>query len=129
MFEEILASQQAGYPILTVLTFIPILGALIVWRLSDERIIKRIGLGTTLGVFLLSLQLYLSFVPGTSAIQFGENLSWITPLGIKYHLGVDGISVFFVILTALLSFLILLYSLDEVNETLRTYVLFILSLE
>ena len=129
MFEEILASQQAGYPILTVLTFLPILGALIVWRLSDERIIKRIGLGTTLGIFLLSLQLYFSFVPGTSAIQFGENLSWITPLGIKYHLGVDGISVFFVILTALLFFLILLYSLDEVNEKLRTYVLCILSLE
>ena len=129
MFEEILASQQAGYPILTVLTFLPILGAFIVWRLSDERIIKRIGLGTTLGVFLLSLQLYFSFVPGTSAIQFGENVSWITPLGIKYHLGVDGISVFFVILTALLSFLILLYSLDEVNEKLRTYVLCILSLE
>src|SRR3990172_3138046 len=114
MFEEILASQQAGYPILTVLTFLPILGALILWRLSDERIIKRIGLGTTLGIFLLSLQLYFSFVPGTSAIQFGENLSWITPLGIKYHLGVDGISVFFVILTALLFFLILLYSLDVV---------------
>jgi NADH-quinone oxidoreductase subunit M len=129
MLEEIVASQQAGYPILTVLTFLPILAAIIVWRLSDNNQIKKIGLGTTALVFLLSLQLYFSFVPGTAAVQFAENVSWIAPLGIQYHLGVDGISVFFVILTALLGFLIMLYSLDEVNQKLRTYVLCILSLE
>jgi len=133
MLEEIVASQQAGYPILTVLTFLPILAAVIVWRLSDDGLIKKVGLGTTALVFLLSLQLYFSFIPGTAAIQFAENVSWIAPLGIQYHLGVDGISVFFVILTTLLGFLIMLYSQDkmnvEVNQKLRTYVLCILSLE
>lgn len=129
VFDEILAPQQVGYGILTVLTFLPILAALIVWRLSDERLIRKVGLGTTGLVFLLSLQLYFSFIPGTSAIQFVENYSWIAPLGIRYHLGVDGISVFFVILTALLSFLIMLYSLDEPSQKLRIYVMCILSLE
>ncbi len=129
MLEEIAASPQAGYPILTVLIFLPILVALIVWRLSDDGLIKKIGLGTTVVVFLLSLQLYFSFVPGTAAIQFSQNVTWIAPLGIQYHVGVDGISVFFVILTALLVFMILLYSLDETNPKLRTYVMCVLSLE
>jgi NADH-quinone oxidoreductase subunit M len=129
MLEEILATQQAGYPILTVLTFLPILAAVIVWRLSDDGLIKKVGLGTGGLIFLLSLQLYFSFVPGTAAVQFSQNHTWIAPLGIQYHLGVDGISVFFVILTALLALLILLYSLDEVNPKLRTYVVCILSLE
>ena len=128
VLEEISAIEQAGYPILSVLVFLPILVSLVILWLKDDRLIRNIGLATTVLVLLLSLQLYFSFVPGTAAVQFGEDHSWIAPLGVHYHLGVDGISVFFVLLTTLLSFLIMLYSLDEARERLKTYVFCILSL-
>lgn len=129
MTEEILVAQQAGYAILSLLIFLPLLAGVVVWRLRDERRIRQVGLGTTLVLFLISLQLYFDFVPGTAAMQFVENILWIAPLGIHYHLGVDGISVFFILLTTLLSFLVMLYSVDERNQNLRIYVLCVLALE
>lgn len=129
MLEEILASKQVGYPLLSLLIFLPLLASLAVSRLKNDDLIRNVGLGTTVVVLILSLQLFFSFQSGTAAMQFVEKTVWIAPLGVQYHLGVDGISVLFVLLTTLLSFLIMLYSVDETNEKLRLYVLCLLALE
>ena len=62
-------------------------------------------------------------------MQFSERHEWIPPLGISYHLAVDGISILFVGLTAFLTVLIVLYSWDAVSQNLKTYFMSILALE
>ncbi|PJA79110.1 MAG: NADH-quinone oxidoreductase subunit M, partial [Nitrospirae bacterium CG_4_9_14_3_um_filter_51_5] len=87
---------QFGFPILTFLTFFPLLGALVLWALKDQDLIRKSALGiASLEMVVASLMLW-RFVPETAAMQFAERHEWIPFLGISYHLAVDGISVLFV---------------------------------
>ena len=100
------------WPILSVVTFLPLVGALLVWisRGDDEaarRNSRWIALWTTLVTFGLSLILVWRFDPAQTDFQFVEKTSWLAT-GITYHMGVDGISLPFVILTtALMPFCII----------------------
>ena len=62
-------------------------------------------------------------------MRLTERLNWIPPLGISYHLAVDGISILFVGLTAFLTVMIILYSWDSVSEKFKPYFMSILALE
>jgi NADH-quinone oxidoreductase subunit M len=125
----ILTEVSIGFPILTVLLFLPLAGALALWLLEDEEFIKTGALVTAGLELLLAIGLLLKFVPDSAAIQFAERAAWVPALGISYHLGVDGISVLFVGLTAFLGVLIVLYSWDTVRHQLKAYMMALLALE
>src|ERR1044071_4934147 len=110
-----------GFPLLSFVLFFPLVGALIIWLLEDEDLIKNAALGIAVLELVLAGNVLVHFQPGTAAMQFAERSSWIPPLGISYHLAVDGISVLFVGLNALLTRLIVLYSCDTVRQPAKAY--------
>ncbi|WP_447973711.1 complex I subunit 4 family protein [Nitrospira sp. Kam-Ns4a] len=118
-----------GFPILSLLIFLPLAGALVLWLLEEAELIKTAALAVSLVELILALVVLLRFVPESAAMQFSERLRWIPPLGISYHLAVDGISVLFVGVTALLTPLIILYSWDTVRSQVKEYFIALLALE
>ena len=99
-------SSQAGFPLLTLITFFPLLGAAVLLFVDREKkeMIRWITLLVALLEFLFSLPLFFNFRLDTGAMQFVEKVPWIPDYGITYYLGIDGISLFLVLLTTLLTF-------------------------
>jgi NADH-quinone oxidoreductase subunit M len=115
---------------LTGLIFIPLLGALLVLLQSEEAAIWRSAFIFSLLPLSISLYLFGAFDPREASYQFVEQYTWIPQFGISYHIGMDGISLFLVILTTLLISLSLLYSGGGDIETRpREFCFFMLLLE
>jgi NADH-quinone oxidoreductase subunit M len=125
MLEEL----TAGFPILSCILFLPVVGAAVLWLLDDEDMVRIAGLAIALVELALSVFVLLRFVPESAAMQFVEHVRWIPALGISYHLGVDGISVLFVGLTAFLTVLVVIYSWDTVRQQVKLYMMCLLALE
>lgn len=126
-------SGTITWPILSVTTFLPLLGALLIWlvRGSDEaaqRNARWIALWSTLATFGISLLLMRHFDPSTSDFQFVERMSWVAD-GISYHMGVDGISLPFVILTTALMPFCIIASWTTITTRVREYMMAFLVLE
>ena len=96
---------MTDYPVLTATTFLPLAGAVLILLLGSDRLARWIGLATTLATLAVSAPLYFSFDKSSSALQFVELREWIPAWNIAYSMGVDGISVPFIFLAALLSIL------------------------
>jgi len=101
---------MSHWPLLSLVTFLPLVGAgFIMTTRGDAEIVARnarnIALSTSVIVFLLSIALWIDFDPATAAFQFVETARWIRIGGfdINYHMGIDGISLFFVLLSTLLT--------------------------
>ena len=130
MFTEYFWNDQIGFPLLTLMVFLPLAGAVSIFFFRKDPAAARMeALVVAVADLLLSLLLLVRYEAGIPMMQFVEFLPWIAPLGIGYHLGVDGISLFLVILTALLTVLTLLYSWDRVKEHVREYLICLLVLE
>jgi NADH-quinone oxidoreductase subunit M len=116
--------------LLSLLVFLPVAGAVLVALVPRQReqLQKTIGLVVTGAVFLLSLRLLSGFldVPG---MQFSVQKPWIPAWGISYHVGVDGLSLWLVILTTFLTPLCLLGSWSSITSRVREFVVFMLLLE
>ncbi len=98
--------------LLTIITFVPLLGAIVVLFIPSEKEKEIKWTATLLSVLplILSVALWLSYDGAQGGIQFKETASWIPSLNVFYQMGVDGISVPFVFLTTLLTTLSLFYS-------------------
>ena len=121
-------------PILSIVTFLPLVGAAIIfliWEDSDvaRRNVRWVALFTTLVTFLLSLKIWWDFDEAQAGFQMVERVEWITEGGIAYHMGVDGISMLFVILTTFLMPFCILASWESVKTRLREYMIAFLVLE
>lgn len=127
--EETLATDQIGFPVLSVLIVLPLVCALAIGFVRDERVVRRAALSVALVELGLALAMTFAFVPGVSVIQFAERATWIETLGIGYHVGVDGISVLFIPLTALLTLSVMLLSWKSVRFLVRPYLASLLALE
>jgi len=125
--------MPADLPILSIIIFLPLVGALFIalQRQDDSGIrnARNAALWTTLFTFGLSLFLWFNFETGTPKFQFVEKYSWIESFNIFYHLGVDGISVLFVLLSTLLTPICVLASWDAVRERVKEYMVAFLVLE
>ena len=99
-------------PILTVLLFLPLAFALGVWIFSgnDEAKTRMIAFTGTLCTLIIALGLFWKFNTQDAGIQFQEKAPWIHSIHVYYHLGIDGLSMAMVLLTALLTFLVVLGS-------------------
>jgi NADH-quinone oxidoreductase subunit M len=103
-------SPEMSGAVLTVLTFVPLLGAAAVLLQSDPQVIWRSAFVFSLIPLAISFYLFAAFDPHVAGFQFVERYQWIPQFGISYHLGLDGISLFLVLLTTILITLSLLYS-------------------
>jgi NADH-quinone oxidoreductase subunit M len=116
--------------LLSVLVGLPVLGAAVVALTprSAAGLAKTLGLVVTTLVFALSLLLLRGFVP-TAGMQFGEQIQWMPVYGISYHVGIDGISLWLILLTTFLTPLALLGSWSSISKRVHEFVLFMLLLE
>jgi len=114
--------------ILTLTTFVPTAGAIVVALLPRKgRIIQWWTLLVALATFVLTLHLPAHFAYGQQGFQFEENYSWITHPAIRYHLGVDGLSMWLVVLTGFLSIIGVLASWSAIERrTKEFYFLFLI---
>lgn len=124
-------SLKSDLPILLVLILLPLAGALGILFIKEKEVtlLRRFALGTTMLTFGLSTFLWLLFDRSTSQFQFVETLSWIPSSNLQFTLGVDGISLFFVLLTTLLIPLCLLGSWDTVSLYRKEYLIAFLVME
>jgi NADH-quinone oxidoreductase subunit M len=120
-----------GIPILTFLVFFPLAGliALLAIPRGRGRAVKLTANVVTGLEFIAALFLLGTFDAGTAEMQFVERAPWIASAGIQYLLGIDGISLLLLLLTALLTFLATLSSWKAVEHRLKEYYVFILLLE
>jgi len=117
--------------LLSAITFVPLAGsaALLILRQDDHVWIRRFALVTACAEFAFSLLLLPGFRAGYPLYQFEELHPWITSPPIKYHLGVDGISVFLVLLTTFLTPLAILASWQSITTRVREFFVMLLMLE
>lgn len=117
---------------LIILTLIqPVLGvfSLLCVNSHKELLQKKIALGFSISTFLISLLLWVFFDKSTGMFQYVVTIPWLPHLNINFILGVDGISLFFIILTTLLVFLCFLVSWDSVKKNVKEYLIYFFLIE
>ncbi len=120
-----------GIPILSLLIFFPLVGALVILfiKKESEREIRWIALLFTLLEFIFSLPLFFKFDSTSPAMQFVEDWWWVESYGISYKLGIDGISLLLVLLTTFLTVLCILCSWTAITFRVKEYMISFLFLE
>lgn len=108
-------------PVLSALIFLPILGALVVSMLRSASAVRYAALAFTLATFALSIPVYLGFDPGTTALQFKEEVALFSGWDVKWLAGVDGINLLLVMLTTLLGPIIVLGSWTYIQTQHRGF--------
>ncbi|MDB5505686.1 MAG: NADH-quinone oxidoreductase subunit [Devosia sp.] len=114
--------------ILSIVTFLPLLGVLVLLFVRSANLSRVIALVVTVATFIVSLLVWLAFDPANPGFQMVVNRDLIGQ-SIGYRFGVDGISVLFVVLTALLMPFVVLASWESVSERVREYQIAFLALE
>ncbi|MEE2980350.1 MAG: NADH-quinone oxidoreductase subunit M [Pseudomonadota bacterium] len=122
------------FPFLSLTIALPLIGALFIMLMpKDEEVEARnarnVALWTSVITFVLSLFLWGLFDTTTAAFQFAERRVWVDSFAISYHLGVDGISVFFILLTTFLTPLCIMASWRAIEHRVREYMIAFLVLE
>jgi len=125
---------MSEFPILSLLILIPLAGAGFILLIRGEaevvaRNARNVALLTSATAFLLSLHLWFNFDTTTADFQFVERREWMPAFDISYHLGVDGISVLFVLLTTLLTPICILASWTSIKDRVKEYMISFLILE
>ena len=123
-----------GFPILTTVTFMPLVGALMVFLIREDsevarRNVRYVALFTTVATFLVSLWVWTLFDPSRADFQLVERWGGLGVPGSSYSMGVDGISLLFVVLTAFLMPFCILASWESITTRLREYMIAFLVLE
>lgn len=108
-----------GFPILTVLTLLPLIGGIIVAGIHGKQLARSFALGFSFLTLALSLALWRSFDASSGALQFVERHEWIPSLGVQYFVGVDGLGLLMVLLTAIIVPMSLLVSGRRAGQVSR----------
>src|SRR5437867_7816413 len=119
-------------PILSIVTYIPLAGALaVVFLVPKERTgaIRTISTAVVLLDFVVSLPLWFFFERGREGYQFVEKASWIPSLGVDYHFGIDGISLVLILLTTLMGIIAVACSYTAISERQKEYYVLLLLLQ
>ena len=121
-------------PLLSAIIFLPLVGSLFVFLIKGEPATilsnaRNVALWTSFLTFALSLILWITFEEKQLSYQFVEDTNWVKSLGIRYHLGIDGVSLFFILLTTFLTPLCILASWDSIRFRMREYMMAFLLLE
>ena len=117
--------------VLSIVLFLPLLGALVTLLIprEEEGIARAIGLCTSTLTFLVSLILLVAFEPKGAGFQLETSIPWAESIGLRYHIGIDGISLWLVLLTTFLAPITLLSAQKAVHAKVREFVIAMLLLE
>jgi NADH-quinone oxidoreductase subunit M len=115
--------------LLSFLILLPMVGAFILLFIRDANAVRRIAIVFSLAELALCVPLVMNFDTATATMQFAESLEWIKAWDIYYKLGVDGISVLFVALTALLTVISIMVSWTAIQDRVREFMIAMLVLE
>jgi NADH-quinone oxidoreductase subunit M len=126
---DFLIMNTLGYPILSLLVFLPLIGVIPLLILKNDEAAKYWTLVITLVIALVSLPLYFKFDRTTALYQFGEHHAWIPMWDINYTLGIDGISLLLILLTTLLMPLCVLCSWRYITTRVRPFFACLLIME
>jgi NADH-quinone oxidoreductase subunit M len=127
-------NNAAGFPILSLITWLPLVGCLVMMMVrGDEATVasnaRWTALWTSLLVFILSLVLWVKFDPSDAGFQFNEHVAWLPEYKVGYSMGVDGISVLFVLLSTLLTPICILSAWEVIQTRVREFMMSFLILE
>jgi NADH-quinone oxidoreductase subunit M len=125
-------SQLYGQlPILSIITFLPLVGALLLLLVPKENKAFIMKAATAIAGLdlLLSLPLWWLYDRSNEGFQFVQQLSWIPSLGVSYKVGIDGISLLLMLLTTLLGFIAILSSWTAINDRVKEYYVYLLLLQ
>ncbi len=126
---------MSNIPLLSVITFLPLVGVAMILLLvrgdvkDDSKQAKNIALLTSIATFLLSLGIWFGFDTTTADFQFVEKAEWLPGVGVNYHMGIDGISMMFVLLSTLLTPVCILSAWTAVTKRAKEYMISFLILE
>jgi len=127
---------MASLHILSVIVFLPLAGVLailLLYLVGDEKAVAKnaryVALWASLATFFVSLLMWMQFDSTRADFQFVEKVEWIKSFGISYHVGVDGISLFFVLLSTFLTPICILSSWEAIKTHVREYMIAFLALE
>ncbi len=124
---------MSDWPILSLVIFLPVVGAAFIFLIRGEaelvaRNARNVALWTTLITFALSLLLWINFDTSTASFQYAERASWLSET-ITYHVGIDGISLLFIILTTFLMPICILASWEAIRTRVKEYMIAFLIME
>jgi len=124
-------NNTLGFPILSMLIFLPLVGAAVILLMqrANEKAIKMVSLLVSIATFVLSLPLFTNFDKSTHLMQFVERHEWIPSLNMNYYLGLDGISVLFVLLATLVTILCVLISWESIKTKTKEFFISLLVME
>ena len=117
--------------IILYLIFLPLIGVFSLLSISNfnKSLLKKLGLLVSSTTFLVSLLLWVWFDKSYGGFQFVTKIDWLPFLNINFVFGIDGISIFFIILTTFLIFICILLSWTSVNSYVKEYLIFFLTME
>ncbi len=123
--------NQLGFPIISLVTFFPIIGVLVLMLVDRkaEDTLRVTALVFALIEFFISLPLLFAFQNGTAAMQFVERYNWIKSAGLSYYVGIDGISIWIVMLTTFLTPICVLCSWTYIQKRVKEFMICLLLLE
>ncbi|MFP5402237.1 MAG: NADH-quinone oxidoreductase subunit M [Gammaproteobacteria bacterium] len=111
-------------PLLSLAIWVPILGGLLVLATGSDRnapLARMLAFAVAVAGFVVTIPLYTGFDTTTSAMQFVELTSWVPRFNINYHLGVDGLSVLFVLLNAFITILVVMAGWQVIQDKVAQY--------
>src|SRR6202167_4487760 len=125
---------MAHLPLLSITTFLPLVGALAILLLrggeeESARIARWIALWISLATFAVSVEVWAAFDPGRADFQLIEKADWLPDFNIGYRMGIDGISLFFVLLSTFLTPICVIASWTSVRVRVKEYMIAFLVLE
>lgn len=116
-------------PVLSILILLPAIGATLIPFLRDAATARWFAFVFLFADFLIAVWVLATFDASSTAMQFGEHYSWVPALGISYRVGVDGISVWFILLTTLLGWICVLASWRSITLRVREFMTCLLALQ
>lgn len=123
-----------SWPVLSLVTFLPLIGSGVIFTIRGEETLvtrnaRNVALLTSVVTFLLSLTLWVNFDSTTAEFQFVEKAPWLSEPSADYYMGVDGISILFVLLATFLTPICILSSWQAVTIRVKEYMIAFLVLE
>ncbi len=121
-------------PLLSIVTFLPLIGVAAILllkplRRESDTVVRRIAMATAVATFIGTLLILLAYDPGKASLQLVNRVAWIPSWGISYYMGVDGLSILFVLLTSFIMMLAVYASFSAITNQVKGYYIFMLLLE
>ncbi|HEY8743692.1 MAG TPA: proton-conducting transporter membrane subunit, partial [Chloroflexota bacterium] len=126
--------NQVGFALLSIIIYVPIVAGIVCLLLSrggNSAAVRAVAIAGSLVEVALTLWLYFAYEPNAQGqpFQFVENAPWMPQIGVSYHLGVDGLSMFLVIMTAVVTALVVLFASPGDDDRAGQYFFWLLALE